>query len=260
MPPVHVASVPRAPCDLCRHRALCGASGLICEAFAAYVEGVGGRSSSGWQRLPRIPQKQLTERAREADAADDGAAEVERIEKRAYMRAWRDRNRERVRAQGRERLRRLKASDPQRLARMRERVRAWAKAHPQAMRESSLRWAREHREQVNERRRAHPESDAAARAWRLAHLEHCRELNRAWKVLHRDEVNAQRRARYAQDPSRTREATRRWRAEHREQCNQRERERRRERAHSASSSLQIQLLGVRSAQNTNAQAPGLPAL
>ena len=37
MPPVHVAPVPRAPCDLCCHRALCGTSGLICEAFAAYA-------------------------------------------------------------------------------------------------------------------------------------------------------------------------------------------------------------------------------
>ena len=52
------------------------------------------------------------------------------------MRAWRVRNRERVRAKGRERLRRLNASDPQRLAWIRERVRAWAKAHPQAIRAS----------------------------------------------------------------------------------------------------------------------------
>jgi hypothetical protein len=240
---MHCSPVPRAPCDDCKFRATCAESGLICEAFAAYVDGVTGRNS--WQQLPRIPRKRLTGRVHKADAvlASDEATEVQKIEKRAYMRAWRDRNRERVRAQGRERLRRLKESDPQRLARMRERVRAWAKAHPESNRAASRRWAQRHREQVNERRRAHPESVAAARAWRLAHLEQCRAANRAWKVLHRNEVNAQRRARYAQDPSRTLEAARRRRAEHRER-----------------SSLQIQLAGARSAQNTTVHAPGLPAL
>jgi hypothetical protein len=88
MPATHFARVPCAPCDDCRHRATCGASGLICEAFAAYVEGVNGRSSSVWQQLPRIPRKRLSARACKADAplADDGAAEVRRIEQRTYMR------------------------------------------------------------------------------------------------------------------------------------------------------------------------------
>ena len=213
MPAMHFAPVPCAPCDDCRQRATCAESGLICEAFAAYVDGVDGRSSSVWQQLPRIPRKRLTARARKADAAlaDDGAAEVRRIEQRAYMRAWRDRNRERVRAQGRERLRRLMALNPERLAQIRARVRAWAKAHPEAMRQSSRRWVERHRDEVLARSRryyqTHREQSAAAgRAWRQAHGERFRALNRDWYKRHRAKSNARRRARYAEDPSRTLEA------------------------------------------------------
>jgi hypothetical protein len=210
--PMRVTS--RAPCDDCRHRAVCGASGLVCRAFDSYTRG-----GSHWQRLARVPGKRITARIRKHHAAAvlEEAEEVRRREKRVYMAAWRARNGERVRARERARYERLKATAPEKLARIRAYQRAWVKAHPEAARRSSKRWQERNIEKVRAARRrayhANPQASAALnRAYRETHRERVREIHRAWHALRREEVSARRRERYAKNRERILAANRKWRA------------------------------------------------
>jgi hypothetical protein len=78
---------------------------------------------------------------------------VRRIERRAQARAWRARNRERVRACERTRYAKLKAARPHRLAELRAYHRAWRRLHPRAGRDSRLRWRRANADKVRAQRR-----------------------------------------------------------------------------------------------------------
>jgi hypothetical protein len=201
MPEPHRLPAPIAPCDDCRHRASCGASGLTCAAFERYSV---GRTS--WRSQPRNPSKRLTGQIRKFEAASAAAEleEIRQLEKRAYKREW-------------------------------------ARAHPQSGRQSRLEWEKLHVEQRRASRRRwhfahHEESLAAARAWKRTHRAELLERRRTLPAPLRAELNESRRARYLTNRARILELDRRWRARNSDSVNARRRARR---AAAAKSALQV---------------------
>jgi hypothetical protein len=197
----HRLPAPIAPCDDCRHRSRCGASGETCLSFEGYLT---GRTS--WRSQPRTPSKRLTGRVRkqEAAAAIEEAAEVLRLEKRLYKRLW-------ARAH----------PDSGRASR-----KAWEASHVEQRRAATRKWHHVHHEQ----------SLAIARAWKTAHRAELLERRRTLSAQRREQLNAQRRARYPKDRARILELGRLWRARNAEGVNARQRERRAslvERSHAA---------------------------